>query len=114
MIRFYPEADKILNQIPRRGIAVVLGPEGRQYKPTRFAQIVRKIALDAGIADFSLDACRHGGMIELEEAGLTEGQGRALSMHRTSAAYSGYAKQTQKRALGATLKRHAHRRANAL
>jgi hypothetical protein len=26
---------------------------------------------------FTLDACRHGGMTELEEAELTEGQGRA-------------------------------------
>jgi hypothetical protein len=29
-------------------------------------------------------ACRHGGMTELEEAELTDGQGRALSAHRTS------------------------------
>jgi hypothetical protein len=41
---------------------------------------------------FTLDACRHGGMTELEEAELTDGQGRALS---------------------ATRKRHAHRLANA-
>jgi hypothetical protein len=33
---------------------------------------------------FTLDACRHGGMTELEEAELTEGQGRALSGHRTA------------------------------
>lgn len=112
-VRFYPEAEAILAQVPRRGVAVVLGPDGQPYKPTRFAQIVRKVAAEAGIDGFSLDACRHGGMTELEEAGLTEGQGRALSMHRTSAAYRGYAKQTKMRAVGATLKRFAHRRANA-
>jgi hypothetical protein len=43
-----------------------------------------------------------------EEAELTDGQGRALSGHR-SKAYEGYAKRTMKRALAATRKRHAHR-----
>jgi len=57
---------------------------------------------------FTLDACRHGGMTELEEAELTDGQGRALSAHR-SKAYEGYAKRTEKRALAATRKRHAHK-----
>ena len=56
---------------------------------------------------FTLDACRHGGMTELEEAELTDGQGRALSAH-SSKAYEGYAKRTQKRALAATRKRHAY------
>jgi hypothetical protein len=46
-------------------------------------------------------------MTELEEAELTDGQGRALSGHR-SKAYEGYAKRTMKRALAATRKRHAH------
>jgi hypothetical protein len=53
---------------------------------------------------FTLDACRHGGMTELEEAELTDGQGRALSAH-SSKAYDGYAKRTEKRALAATRKR---------
>lgn len=35
---------------------------------------------------FTLDACRHGGMTELEEAELTDGQGRALSGHKTAQA----------------------------
>lgn len=57
---------------------------------------------------FMLDACRHGGMTELEEAELTDGQGRALSGHKTAQAYRGYAKETMARALAATRKRHAH------
>jgi hypothetical protein len=57
---------------------------------------------------FTLDACRHGGMTELKEAELTEGQGRALSGHKTAQAYRGYAKETMRRALAATRKRHAH------
>jgi hypothetical protein len=61
---------------------------------------------------FTLDACRHGGMTELEEAELTDGQGRALFAHR-SRAYDGYAKRTYERALAATRKRHAHTLANA-
>jgi hypothetical protein len=61
---------------------------------------------------FTLDACRHGGMTELEVAELTDGQGRALSGHKTKQAYAGYAKQTIERALPATRKRYAHRLAN--
>ncbi|MBR0713414.1 hypothetical protein [Bradyrhizobium liaoningense] len=52
---------------------------------------------------FTLDACRHGGMTELEEAELiTDGHGRALSGHKTAQAYRGYAKETMMRALAAT------------
>lgn len=58
---------------------------------------------------FTFDACRHGGMTELEEAELTDGQGRALSAHRTQQSYAGYAKRTEKRMLSATRKRFAHR-----
>ena len=43
-------------------------------------------------------------MTELEEAELTEGQGRALSGHKTAQAYRGYAKETMLRALAATKK----------
>src|SRR5262249_22052524 len=47
-------------------------------------------------------------MTELEEAELTDGQGRALSAHKSQQAYEGYAKRTLKRALAATRKPHAH------
>jgi site-specific recombinase XerC len=57
---------------------------------------------------FTLDSCRHGGMTKLEEAELTDGQGRALSGHKTAQAYRGYAKETMMRALAATRKWHAH------
>jgi hypothetical protein len=71
------------------------------------SKVVRKLRDDLGLVGFTLDACRHGGMAELEEAELTDGQGRALSAHR-SKAYEGYAKRTMERALAATRKRHAH------
>ena len=48
----------------------------------------------------------------MEEAALTEGQGRALSGHKTSQAYRGYAKPLIERYQ--PRKRHAHRLANAL
>jgi hypothetical protein len=38
-------------------------------------------------------------MTELEEEGLTGGQGPALSKHRTGTAYRGHAKDTEKRVL---------------
>ena len=51
-------------------------------------------------------------MTEFEEAELTDGQGRALSGHKSQQAYEGYAKATIERALAATRKRHAYRLAN--
>ena len=76
------------------------------------AKLVRRLRKLAKLpSTFTLDACRHGGMTELEEAELTDGQGRALSAHK-SRAYEGYAKRTMERALAATRKRHAHRLAN--
>jgi hypothetical protein len=79
------------------------------YSESGMAKLVRRLRDEAGLpTTFTLDACRHGGMTELEEAELTDGQGRALSAHK-SRAYEGYAKRTMDRALAATRKRHAHR-----
>jgi hypothetical protein len=61
-------------------------------------KIVQRMRKDIGLpVEFTLDACRHGGMTELEEAELTDGQGRALSAHRTRESYAGYAKRTAPR-----------------
>jgi hypothetical protein len=112
-VLFYAEAEAVLAKVPRRGTPIVL----RQYqdgtiKPwnnMRLGKVVRDLRAKLGLPEtFTLDACRHGGMTELEEAELTDGQGRALSAHR-SEAYERYAKRTLKRALGATRKRHAWR-----
>ncbi|WP_299805237.1 hypothetical protein [Tardiphaga sp.] len=51
-------------------------------------------------------------MTELEEAGLTDGQGRAHSAHSTQQSYEGCAKRNMTRAPSATRKRHAKRLAN--
>jgi hypothetical protein len=117
-VKFYGDAEAVLARLPRRGIAMVLKPTrsgaAEPYDRHEMAKIVRKLRREIGLPPtFTLDACRHGGMTELEEAELTDGQGRALSGHRTKRAYEGYAKRTMERALPATRKRYAHALANA-
>jgi hypothetical protein len=113
-VKFYEEAEGVLSHLMRLGTPMIL--HKRRTKVAKlFAQstvqhIVQVMRKKLGLPSyFTLDACRHGGMTELEEAELTEGQGRALSAHKTSKAYSGYAKRTEKRMLSATRKRFAHR-----
>ena len=112
---FYEEAEAILSQVPRLGHSVIMrarkGKEATKWDIMSMGRLVRGLRERLGLpSTFTLDACRHGGMTELEEAELTDGQGRALSAHK-SKAYEGYAKRTEKRALAATRKRHAHRAA---
>jgi hypothetical protein len=113
VVQFYPEAEEILSHVPRRGVPMILQKRADATLPytiVRMGKRVRKLRDKLGLpATFTLDACRHGGMTELEQAELTDGQGRALSGHRTQRAYQGYAKRTLERALPATRKRHAHR-----
>jgi hypothetical protein len=120
-VKFYSEAEAILDKLPRRGVPMILrelkthsGVAFKPYSYSGFEKIVQQLRKKIGDLPsyFTLDACRHGGMTELEEAALTEGQGRALSGHKTAQAYRGYAKETFDRALSATRKRHAHRLAN--
>jgi hypothetical protein len=123
--KFYEDAEAILASLPRRGVPMILRevtpPRGRADQKTisklfsisGFQKIVQRMRAEIGLpSTFTLDACRHGGMTELEVAELTDGQGRALSGHKTTQAYAGYAKQTLERALPTTRKRHAHRLGN--
>jgi hypothetical protein len=117
-VKFYADAEAVLAKLPRRGVPLILKVRRDGgvdlFRPNHMAKLVRKLADRFGLpSTFTLDACRHGGMTELEEAELTTGQGRALSGHKTDRAYGGYAKRTLKRALAATRKRHAHLLANA-
>jgi len=109
---FYEEAEQVLSHLKRIGVGLIMrpGPQGaRQWHVHTMDRHVRALREKLGLpSTFTMDACRHGGMTELEEAELTDGQGRALSAHR-SKAYEGYAKRTEKRALAATRKRHAHK-----
>jgi integrase len=117
VIKFYEEAEEVVAHLPRRGVSMILREvEPGISKPFAFStmqHIVQRMRKKLGLPPtFTFDACRHGGMTELEEAELTEGQGRALSAHRTQQSYAGYAKRTESRMLSATRKRHAHRLAN--
>ncbi|WP_025658465.1 hypothetical protein [Rhizobium sp. IBUN] len=115
LVKLYEDAEAVLSKTPRYGTSIVCKKNGVLFGDGTFlAHEVREMAdllrsegkLDA--PSFSLDKCRHGGMTELEESGLTEGQGRVLSKHKTAAAYRGYAKETEKRVLEATKKRFGH------
>jgi hypothetical protein len=118
VVKFYEAAEAVLARLPRRGIPMILREVRKGItKPFSFSgmqKIVHTMRDKLGLpSSFTLDACRHGGMTELEEAELTDGQGRALSAHKSQQAYEGYAKRTMERALSATRKRHAHRLASA-
>ena len=116
-VKFYGDAEAVLGHLPRRGIPMILKQRRdgatEPYTAMQMSKIVRSLRDQLALpSSFTLDACRHGGMTELEEAELTDGQGRALSGHRTQRAYEGYAKRTLERALPATRKRYAHALAN--
>jgi len=116
-IKFYSDAEAVFARLPRHGVAMILKPRrdgtAEPYTAMQMSKIVRNLRDRLELpATFTLDTCRHGGMTELEEAELTDGQGRALSAHRTQRAYEGYAKRTLERALPATRKRYAHALAN--
>ncbi len=114
-VRLYEDAEIVLSLAPRYGTSIVCKKNGVLFGDGTFlAHEIREMAdklreegkpIPEG---FSLDKCRHGGMTELEEMGLTEGQGRVLSKHKTASAYRGYAKETEKRVLEATKKRFGH------
>lgn len=109
LVKLYEDAEKVLALTPRYGTSIVCKKNGQLFGDGTFlAHEVREMADKLKIYGFSLDKCRHGGMTELEESGLTEGQGRVLSKHKTAAAYRGYAKETEKRVLEATKKRFGH------
>ena len=110
LVKFYEDAVEILSYLKRGGIPLFLREvddgKSNPYSFSGMQQIVQRMRKEIGLpVEFTFfDACcRHGGMTELEEAELTDGQGRALSAHRTKGkAYAGYAKRTALRILSAT------------
>lgn len=107
-VKLYADAEAILAKVPQRGLSIVTKADGQLFGDTTLLpKAIREMADLLGMPGFTLDQARHGGMTELEEAGLAEGQGKALSTHRTSA-YQVYAKETEIRVLNATLKRFGH------
>jgi hypothetical protein len=111
-VLLYTQAEEVLRKAPRYGTSIVCKKNGQLFGDGTFLahevrEMADKLRTDKKLSapEFSLDMCRHGGMTELEEKGLTEGQGRVLSKHKTASAYRGYAKETEKRVLEATKKR---------
>jgi hypothetical protein len=86
--KFYAEAEAVLSHLKRRGIPMILREiedgKSRPYSFSGMQKIVQRMRKEIGLPkEFTLDACRHGGMTELEEAELTEGQRRALGASHT-------------------------------
>jgi hypothetical protein len=74
---------------------------------------VREARVRAGLgAHVTLDACRHGGMTELGDAGATDSEAMASSMHRTVPVLHRYIKQTEQQRANAARKRRALVEAN--
>ncbi len=118
MRALYPEIEAMIARLPRLGVPLIMflpqrGPKGADGKRTPrlysepYAQhIVQQIRKDAELPEhLTLEACRHGGMTELGDAGLTEQEIMSLSGHVTPAAARLYVKRTERRRLTATVKR---------
>lgn len=115
----YPELEAYLERVPRLGVPIVLfeplrGPKNpetglrtpRLYSFEHARHLVQKARKAAGLpAHVTFAACRHGGMTELGDAGLTEAQVMALSAHETPAAARIYVKRTQLQRITAARKR---------
>jgi hypothetical protein len=110
-----PRSRPALRRSPRTSRTTICAALTKLFAFSTMQHEVQKLRKKLGLPpSFTFDACRHGGMTELEEAELTDGQGRALSAHKTQESYVRYAKRTEKRMLSATRKRHAHLLANKL
>jgi hypothetical protein len=100
--RLYPELEDFLERVPRLGVPVVLlepqrAPRTpRPYSLEHARHLVQGARKLVGLPDHvTLAACRHGGMTELGDAGLTEAQVMALSAHETPDAARLYVKRTE-------------------
>lgn len=119
-VLLYPELEAMLATLPRLGVPMVMlrpqkGPKDadglrtpRLYSEPYSQHIVQRVRADAKLpAHVTLEACRHGGMTELGDAGLTEQEIMSLSGHATPAAARLYIKRTERQRLAAAIKRRA-------
>jgi hypothetical protein len=94
----------------RLGTPIVLnaserGPD-RRYSLSYARRRVREARRKAGLPEHvTLDACRHGGLTALGDAGATAFEIRALSAHKTLASVQGYVKPTDTQKLSGSRKR---------
>ena len=82
---FYADAEAVLAKVPRRGVPIVMhdargktedgkAKPAAPYSASGMAKLVQRLRQVAKLSQtFSLEACRHGGMTEREEAELTDG-----------------------------------------
>jgi len=113
----YPEIEKYLMALPRLGTPIVLtvgrrGP-ARPYSAEYAQRKVREARSSANLPSYvTLDACRHGGLTDLGDSGVTEFEGMAASMHRTPQALRTYVKHSETQRLNAARKRRRRVEAN--
>jgi hypothetical protein len=106
----FPELEEYLAELPRLGLPIVLtagrrGP-ARPYSGEYAQRKVREARNRAGLGNHvTLDACRHGGLTELGDAGATEFEGMAASMHKTPQALRLYVKRSEAQRMSAARKR---------
>ena len=106
----FPEIEAYLADLPRLGLPIVLtagrrGP-ARPCSAEYAQRKVREAREKAGLAAYvTLDACRHGGLTELGDAGATEFEGMAASMHKTPQALRLYVKRSETQRMSAARKR---------
>jgi hypothetical protein len=117
--QLYPELEAFLACVPRLGIPIVLlEPERgaknaetgkrtpRLYSFEHARHLVQQARANVNLPKHvTLAACRHGGMTELGDAGLTEPQIMSLSGHQTPAAARVYVKRTEIQRMSAVRKR---------
>ena len=109
-VLFFPELEVFLSNLPRLGRPIVLtsGDRGppRLYSKPYAQRRVREARKAAGLGPHvTLDACRHGGMTELGDAGLTEQGVMTLSGHKTPQAARLYVKRTDHQRTSAARRR---------
>lgn len=106
----YPEITAYLDALPKLGLPIVLtkGERGpaRPYSDEYAQRRVREARKHAKLGSHvTLDTCRHGGMTELGDAGATEAETMASSMHKTPNAARLYVKRTEQQRSSAARKR---------
>ena len=118
---FFPELTAYMDRLQPIGLEVVLRrPQVRRRGETALPGVkfafrdarkrVRRAAIAAGLpSELTLAACRHGGLTELGNAGVTEQEGMAASGHNSPEAHRGYVSHTNVQRHAALRKRRSLR-----
>ena len=115
----FPEIETYLADLTKLGVPVVLttGTRGpaRPYSMVYAQRLVRAARDNAGLpAHVTLDACRHGGLTELGDSGVSEQGGMSLTGHSTPQAFRLYVKRTETQRMIAARQRRAWVEANEM